>query len=79
MYYVPLCPPKNPQDHRADSVMWDPMALPSQQHKDFIHIVSRIQAARTKAEREKIKKETGIKGIPTMSCVRSINFAHSMP
>lgn len=56
MYYVPFCPSKNPQDHRADSVMWDPTALPSQQHKDFIHIVSRIQAARTRLKRKRSRR-----------------------
>lgn len=82
-YYVPLRPPKNMDldldDTQGEEVEWDPESLPLRKHVDFIETTTRIRAALTKAEKERIAKETGIKNIPAMSRVGSLDYARSFP
>lgn len=76
-YYVPLDPPKNIPN--ANAQHWDPAALPFRQHEDFMETATRIHTAATKAAKERIAKETGIKGLPAMSRVQSLDYARGVP
>ena len=77
-YYVPLRPPRNTEDARR-GVQWSPESLPLRQHTDFIETTSQLRAATTKAEKERIMKETGIKNIPAISRVGSLDYTRSVP
>lgn len=76
-YYVPLDPPKNIRNVGMQS--WDPAALPLRQHVDFRETATRIHATATKAAKERIAKETGIKGLPAMSHIQSLDYARAVP
>ncbi|CAA7266357.1 unnamed protein product [Cyclocybe aegerita] len=71
-YYVPL---KNPASHQH----WDPLNLPLRSHQDWAETNQRLQAARTKKEREEIAQGTGIKCMPALTRVGSLDYAQGMP
>ncbi|KAL4072415.1 hypothetical protein V8B97DRAFT_2023569 [Scleroderma yunnanense] len=72
IYYVPLHPPS--QDCHERTLY---QAAPLQHHKDFLNITERISAAKTKTKKAKIAKGMGIKGLPGLSHVRSLDYTHS--
>ena len=77
-YYVPIHPPRdlaNADEH----IEWDPRNLPLRSHQDFIAITTQISEAPTKAEKERIAKQTGIKGLPGTSRVLSLDYARCLP
>ena len=78
-YYVPLRPPKNSRNIAEEVVKWDPEHLPLWRHDDFIVAATRIAATTTKAAKERITKETGIKGLPGICRVKSLDYARSVP
>ncbi|KAJ3506832.1 hypothetical protein NLJ89_g6648 [Agrocybe chaxingu] len=71
-YYAPLTRPDGEQ-----SV--DPYNLPWRKHTDWASITARITRATTEKERKHIMMSTGIKGMPTLNRVGSIDFARAVP
>lgn len=63
-YYVPLCPPENSHNAAKERVECDLENLPLHRHNDFIDSATRIATVTSKAAKEHIAKETGIKGLP---------------
>ena len=78
-YYVPLRPPKNSCNIAEEAVEWDPQHLPLRRHDDFVASATRIAAATSKAAKERIAKETGIKGLPGIRRVKSLDYARCIP
>jgi len=73
-HYLPL--------HRSDSqytVQYVPDKLPLRTHDEFLKSARAVQAALTKAAAERLSKECGIKGIPALSHLSSLDFPHSFP
>ena len=75
IHYVPLTPPHGNSEH----IHWDPNDLPLQHHKDFLGTCLQLDAAKTKTERARIAKESGVKGLPALSRVESLDHARSIP
>ena len=71
-YYVPLHPPS--QDRGKRNLY---QAAPLRQHGDFSDTNARIATAKTKTRQAKIAKQTGIKGLPGLSRVGSLDYARS--
>ena len=77
-YYVPLRPPKNSCNIAEEAVEWDPQHLPLRRHDDFVTSATRIATATSKAAKAQIAKETGIKGLPRIRRVKSLDYAQCM-
>ena len=75
IHYVPLTPPLGD----SEQIHWDPNNLPLRRHKDFLGTCLRLDAAKTKTERARIAKESGVKGLPALSRVGSLDYARSIP
>ena len=73
--YVPLCRDNFP--HSDDS--YDPSTLPLQDPETFMEQVERVQCAPSTAESERLATESGIKGVPLLSCLCSLSFPTSFP
>lgn len=71
-YYVPLR--TSPQDNQ-----WDPYNLPLREHGDWASATEEISNANSKAHANRIAQSLGIKGMPAMSRVGSVNFARGAP
>ena len=74
---LPIHPPRD-LSNANKCVEWDPHNLPLHRHQDFIAVMTQISEAPTKAEKESIAKQTGIKGLPGTSWVVSLNYAHCL-
>ena len=48
-------------------------------HKDFLHVFHQLTLAPSKAAKKKIAKAIGIRGLPALQRVGSLNFAQSTP
>jgi len=70
VYYVPLYRPEG-------SV--DPANLPMRHHDRFIQQGTEVLEASTKAAAERLAKDSGIKGIPLLASLASLNFPFSFP
>ena len=57
----------------------DPARLKLHGHNSWHTITEQIKFAHTEKEKDQIAKETGIRGMPAMPQVFSLNFAHSVP
>ncbi|KIK94880.1 hypothetical protein PAXRUDRAFT_33269 [Paxillus rubicundulus Ve08.2h10] len=77
-HYVSLRPPKDGGPTRARTI-WQPDNLPLRRHHDFIDTVTQLHAATTKIAKERIAKQTGIKDLPAMHRVGSLDYAQSVP
>ena len=71
-YYVPLHPPSQ---HHSERALYQP--APLRHHKDFSDVSKRISMAKSKTKKAKIAKQTGIKGLPGLSRVGSLDYAQS--
>jgi len=65
VYYVPLYQP-------SGSI--DPANLPMRSHEKFIQQGMAVLEASTNAEAERLAKDSGIKGVPLLSSINSLNF-----
>ena len=66
VHYVPLC--------RTDNSSYDPRDLPYQSHQEFIEQASKVLNAPSDTASNALAKEYGIKGLPFMSLLSSINL-----
>ena len=73
-YYIPLMHPgKTHEVNPKDLVHW------RQEHSDWASTTLKIQNATTKKGKNALAHHYGIKGIPALSRVNSLDFAHSIP
>ena len=68
--YVPL--------HREEGA-YDPHALPYRRHRRFIRQATRVIAADTVAESDRLSRKYGIKGLPGLFLLGSVKFPASFP
>ncbi|KAJ3001434.1 hypothetical protein NUW54_g6423 [Trametes sanguinea] len=71
-HYVPLQPP-------GSAPSYDPQNLPLRNHRSFLETAETIQNAPNKAMRDRLRTESGIKGLPVLSVLGSISFPNSFP
>ena len=71
-HYVPLHPPS--QHHSERALYW---LAPLCHHKDFSDVSKRISTVKSKTKKAKIAKQTGIKGLPSLRHVGSLDYAQS--
>ena len=71
VHYVPL--------RRTDNSSYDPCDLPYQSHREFIKQASKVLDAPSDAASNALAKEYGIKGLPFMSLLGSIDLPRSFP
>ena len=76
VYYYPLTQPAF-EDEALES--WDPKDLPLRHHEDWKEAIARISAADQKGDKHDIAMETGIKRMPALTRVGSLNYARSNP
>jgi len=65
-YYVPL-------------LDQDPFTIPLRKHQDWNSITYQISLAHLKKDKKKIATDSGIKGMPALTRVGSLDFARGMP
>lgn len=70
-HYVPLS--------RPNGTSFDPLQLPKRTHTQFMIQARHVASARNDADEEALSMETGIKGIPILSCLSSLDFPTSFP
>jgi len=58
---------------------WDPLQLPLWTHEDWQHVTSMLDGCKTNVACEKKAKHHGIKGMPALQRVASINYACGIP
>ena len=71
VHYVPL--------RRTDNSSYDPRDLPYRSHQEFIKQASKVLDAPSDAASNALAKEYGIKGLPFMSLLGSIDLPRSFP
>lgn len=76
VYYIPLAAPCDELE-APDS--WDPRNLPLRTHQHFLDKILEIQNAPTKTHAKKLAKLHGIKGLPVLHRVGSMDIARSYP
>ncbi|PPQ89950.1 hypothetical protein CVT25_010093, partial [Psilocybe cyanescens] len=72
-YYVPLTPPNK------QSGAYDPHALPLRKHSDWKTVTDAIESAASPLKQEEIAQEFGIKAMPALTWVGSLDYAQGMP
>jgi len=82
-HYVPLDRQRHPDvvNAPADTTVakYDPADLPLRQHDEILEMGRQVQHASTNAEAERLAKEYGVKGVPVLSFIRSVQFPWSFP
>lgn len=71
-YYVPLM-------HVGASREWDPHNLPMRRHADWIDVTIQIRSATTKKNKNVLAFHHGIKGMPGLTRVNSLDYARGTP
>jgi hypothetical protein len=69
-YYVPL---------KSTGKQWDPFELPPREHDDWMLATQKIRSANSQAHGKRIAQALGIKGMPALTRVGSIDFARGVP
>lgn len=75
IYYIPL---SSPCDEHEQPSTWDPHNLPLRTHEHFLEVVEKIQSTTTE-HAENIAKFYGIKGLPALRRVGSLDHARCYP
>lgn len=71
-YYVPLTSPDGEQ-------IYDPSNLPVRAHGDWVIATSEIACQHSKAKKNEVAKFHGIRGMPALGRVGSIDYARGVP
>ena len=58
---------------------WDPINLPLRMHENWASVSAKISKTQTKKRKNEIAKYYGIKGMPALTHVSSINYARGIP
>jgi Transposase family tnp2 len=75
-YYVPLSFPKQPGSIRQTR---DPLNLPLRTHESWAEVTAQIAIAPLVKDRKEIAMQSGIKGMPALKRVGSIDYARGVP
>lgn len=75
-YYTPL---KTPRRENQTRQSYHPLNLPLRTHEGFVSVLEELDATVTKRQRERIAKEHGVKGEPSLRRVNSIDYANCAP
>jgi hypothetical protein len=79
-YYVPLDRSRHPHMREPRTIKkYNPLSLPLRTHERFMEQGRSVQMALTTRESEDLAKETGVKGVPLLSCLSSLSFPKSFP
>ena len=82
-HYVPLDQQRHPDVINtlveATVTKYDPADLPLHHHDEILDMGRQVQQASTNAEAERLAKEYGVKGVPVLSFVRSVQLPWSFP
>ena len=82
-HYVPLDQQRHPDVINtlveATVTKYDPADLPLHHHDEILDMGRQVQQASTNAEAERLAKEYGVKGVPILSFVRSVQLPWSFP
>lgn len=81
VYYIPLTRPARPylDGNGVFIERWDPRDLPARTHESFFHALEAIGQATTKRHRRQLEQHYGIKLLPALSRVNSLDYARSCP
>jgi hypothetical protein len=79
--YVPLHRMGHPDVNTVPDMpeVYNPLDLPMRTHQQFMEQARHVEAAPTKAEKDRRAKDCGIKGVPLLSRLSSISFPDSFP
>ena len=75
IYYIPFALPDEPENPRRS---WSLLDLPLRTHNDFIDIADRLERF-LPAMKKNLAFDEGIKGLPALRRVGSLDFARSFP
>jgi hypothetical protein len=78
-HYVPLDRSNYPNLSPTDIRAYDPDNLPLRSHMRLLEQANEVQNAPTNGEAERLAKQYGIKGLPLLSCLPSLEFPTSFP
>ena len=78
-HYVPLDCLNYPNLPPTDIQAYDPSNSPLRLHAQLLEQANEVQGALTNAEAERLVKQYGIKGLPLLSCLPSLQFLTSFP
>jgi len=80
-YYVPLDRSRHPTVIESESAIavYDATKLPLRAEEEILRQAREVQDASGKAEKGKLSKAYGIKGVSIFSYIKSLSFPHSFP
>lgn len=80
-HYVLLDRHRHPDVQASDDAIraYDPAALPTRTHDEFLCRAREVQFADSEAASKRLAKRYGIKGIPALSVLSSLSFPGSFP
>ena len=78
-HYVPLDRSNHPSISPTSIQTYNPNNLPLQSHRQLLEHASNVQGASTNAEAVRLAKQYGIKGLPLLSYLPSLEFPTSFP
>ncbi len=78
-YYVPLDRSRHPEIPNGDPLSYDPSDLPIRTHTAILAEAREVQLAASEKDSDELAKKYGIKGIPLLSYLPSLNFPLSFP
>lgn len=80
-HYVPLDRSRHPAIRGDPSSIkkYDPLSLPLRTHPEFMNQAREVDQAGTNADAERLSKSYGVKGIPLLSYLSSLEFPTSFP
>ncbi|QRV74497.1 Transposase family tnp2 [Ceratobasidium sp. AG-Ba] len=76
-YYVPLTPPKPPEDEDVRVISPDELFIRT--HDSFLHYYERLSRLPESAERTRLSQECGLHGKPVLANLQSIDLSSCAP
>ncbi|KAJ6611080.1 hypothetical protein B0H10DRAFT_1810356, partial [Mycena sp. CBHHK59/15] len=76
IYYIPLAHPVVPGEPRRS---WNPTNLPLRVQNDFVDVAYQLTTLQSTKDQENLTFHEGIKGLPALRRVGSLDFARSYP
>ncbi|QRW03146.1 Transposase family tnp2 [Ceratobasidium sp. AG-Ba] len=78
-YYVPLTPPKAPEDGQADVLSPDEFIPFMRSHDNFLYYYGRLSMLPESAARTRLSQECGLHGRPVLASLKSIDLSSCAP
>jgi hypothetical protein len=79
IHYVPLDRSNYPRLSANATKSYDPLQLPLRLHDHLLQQANKVQRATTNAEADQLMKQYGIKGVPLLSYLLTLDFLTSFP